>query len=330
MQKLNPAHPASAGGLKTAARALVVGISGRRRLLGLLATLVGAPFAVRGQAARPARIGWMAGVSYAATTHWPVFVGAMQTLGWREGRDYVVEHAPSEGHAERFPAIAAALVQRRVDAIVTAGTPPSLAARDATRATPIPVVFFFVGDPVGSGLVASLARPGGNLTGLGGLGAGLHAKQLELLKEAVPAVRRVAVFHNPELALHGGYQREIEPAAGRLGLELVRVDLRTEQDVDAAFAAVARDKVEAMLILGQPFVFRVGERIAQLALRHRLPVISPILEMARAGALMAYGSRLVDDVARVPYYLDRILKGTRPQNVHQRRVEAPAYFSIFA
>ena len=179
------------------------GDPGRRRLLGVLAAaLAGAPFAVRGQAARPARIGWMAGVSYATTSHWPVFVGAMQALGWREGRDYVVEHAPSEGRAERFPAIAADLVQRRVDAIIAAGTPPSLAARDATRAVPVPVVFFFVGDPVGSGLVASLARPGGNLTGLGGLGAGLHAKQLELLKEAVPAVRRVAIFHNPEFPLH--------------------------------------------------------------------------------------------------------------------------------
>ena len=303
-----------------------LGVPGRRRLLGVLATaLAGAPFAVRGQAARPARIGWMAGVSYATTTHWPVFVAAMQALGWREGRDYVVEHAPSEGRAERFPAIAADLVRRRVDAIVTAGTPPSLAARDATRATPVPVVFFFVGDPVGSGLVASLARPGGNLTGLGGLGPGLHAKQLELLKEAVPAVRRVAIFHNPESPLHATYRSEIEPAAGRLGLELVRVDLRTEQDVDPAFATVARHKVEALLILGQPFVFRAGERIAKLALEQRLPVISPILEMAHAGALMAYGSRLVDDVARVPYYLDRILKGTRPQELP---VEQPSRFYL--
>lgn len=157
------------------------------------------------------------------------------------------------------------------------------------------------------------SRPGGNLTGLGGLGPGLHAKQLELLREAVPGVRRLAVFGNPESALHATYRREIEAAATHLGFELVQVDLRTEQDVDAAFAAVARHKIEALLILGQPFVFRVGERIARLALERRLPVISPILEMAHAGALLAYGSRLVDDVARVPYYLDRILKGTAPQ-----------------
>jgi len=285
---------------------------GRRRLLGVLA---GAPFAVHGQAARPARIGWMAGISYATTPHWPVFVGAMLALGWREGRDYVVEHAPSEGRVERFPSIAADLVQRRVDAIVTAGTQPSLAARDATRATPIPVVFFFVGDPVGSGLVASLARPGSNLTGLGGLGAGLVAKQLELLKQAVPTVRRVAVFHNPEFPLHDIYWREIEATVGRLGLQPVRVDFRTEQDVEAAFVAASSHKAQALLILGQPFVFQAGERIAKLALERRLPVISPILEMAHAGALMAYGSRLVDDVARVPYYLDRILKGTRPQEL---------------
>ena len=294
----------------------------RRRLL---CALAGAPFAAHGQTTRPARIGWMAGVSYATTSHWPVFVGAMKALGWHEGRDYVVEHAPSEGRVERFPSIAADLVQRRVDAIVTAGTQPSVAARDATRTAPIPVVFFFVGDPVGSGLVASLARPGGNLTGMGGLGAGLHAKQLELLQQAVPTVRRVAVFRNPEFPLHDLYWHEIEAAARQLGLEPTAIDLRSEQDVEPAFIATARHKIQGLLILGQPFVFRVGERIAKLALERRLPVISPILEMAHVGALMAYGSRLVDDVARVPYYLDRILKGTRPQELP---VEQPSRFYL--
>ena len=267
----------------------------------------------------------MSGVSYATTSHWPVFVDAMQALGWREGRDYVVEHALSEGRAERFPALAADLVQRRVDVIVAAGTPPSVAARDATRATRTPVVFFFVGDPVGSGLVTTLARPGGNLSGLGGLGPGLHAKQLELLKEAVPTVRRVAVLRNPQFPLHEIYWRETEDAAGRLGLDAVRVDLRTAEDVDTAFAAVARHNAQALLIFGQPFVFQVGERIAKLALGQRLPTVSPVLEMAHAGALLAYGSRLVDDVARVPYYLDRILKGTPPQELP---VEQPTRFYL--
>ena len=157
----------------------------------------------------------------------------MQTLGWREGRDYVVEHAPSEGRAERFPAIAADLVQRRVDAIVTAGTPPSLAARDATRATPVPVVFFFVGDPVGSGLVASLARPGGNLTGLGGLGTGAACQAARAAQGSRAGGASRGHLPQPRVStLHASYRREIEPAAARLGLELVRVDLRTEQDVE--------------------------------------------------------------------------------------------------
>ena len=294
----------------------------RRRWLGLLTA---APFAVRAQATRPARIGWMSGVSYATTPHWPVFTGAMQALGWHEGRDYVVEHATTEGRDERFASIATDLVQRKVDAIVTAGTPPSVAARDATRSAPIPVVFFFVGDPVGSGLVASLARPGSNLTGLGGLGPGLHGKQLGLLKEAVPTLRRVAVLRNPEFPLHAIYWQEIELAATRMGFDPFRIDLRTEQDVDAAFVAVAHRKAQALLILGQPSIFRVGGRIAKLALEQRLPTISPILEMAHAGALMAYGSRLVDDVARVPYYLDRILRGTRPQELP---VEQPSRFYL--
>jgi putative ABC transport system substrate-binding protein len=285
--------------------------------------VIATPGALRAQAAKPARIGWMAGVSYAGTAYWPPFVAGMEALGWREGRDYVVEHAPSEGRVERFPAIAADLVRRKVDVIVCAGTPPSLAARDAT--TSIPVVFFYVGDPVGSNLVASLARPGGNVTGLGGLGPGLHAKQLELLKEAAPGLRRVAVLHNPQSSLHVEYRREIEPVAARLGLELVRVDLRTEGDVDAAFAATARHKVDSVLVLGQPFVYQSGERIAELAREQRLASICPILEVARAGALMAYGSRLVDDVARLPSYLDRILKGTKPQELP---VEQPTRFYL--
>jgi putative ABC transport system substrate-binding protein len=297
----------------------------RRRVLGALAAplVAAAPAVLRAQAAKPARIGWLAGVSYATTPYWPPFVAAMEALGWREGRDYAVEHASSDGHLERFPALAADLVGRKVDVIVCAGTPPSLAARDATAT--VPIVFFYVGDPVGSNLVASLARPGGNLTGLGGLGPGIHAKQLELLKEAVPSVRRVAVLHNPESSLHVGYRRELEPVAARLGLEVVRVDLRTEGDVDAAFAATARLKADSLLILGQPFVFQVGERIAQLAREQRLPSITPILEVAQAGALMAYGSRLADDVARVPSYLDRILKGTKPQDLP---VEQPTRFYL--
>ena len=292
----------------------------RRRLLGLLTA---APFAVHAQATRLRRIGWIAGVSYATTSHWPVFTDAMQALGWREGRDYAVEHAPSDGRNERFASIAADLVQRKVDVIVTAGTPPSVAARDATRSLPIPVVFFFVGDPVGSGLVTSLARPGGNLTGLGGLGPGLHAKQLELLKQAVPTVRRIAVLRHPDLPLHEIYWHEVEAAAARIGLDPVRVDLRA--DVDAALVAVARHKAQALLVFGQPIVFQVGARIAKLALEQHLPTISPILEMAHAGALMAYGSRIVDDVARVPYYLDRILKGTHPRDLP---VEQPSRFYL--
>ena len=241
------------------------------------------------------------------------FVHALRALGYVEGQNLTFEHRSAEGRFERFGEIVAELVGRKVDVIVTV----SSMANEAKRVThAVPIVMATSVDPVRDGIVASLARPGGNVTGFtNNAGPEIEAKQLQLLKEAVPAVRRVALFHNPESTLHANYRREIEAAAARLGLELARVDLRTEQDVDVAFAAVARHKVEALLILGQPFVFRVGERIAQLALERRLPVISPILEMAHAGALMAYGSRLVDDVARVPYYLDRILKGTRPQDM---------------
>jgi putative ABC transport system substrate-binding protein len=209
------------------------------------------------------------------------FVAGMRALGWIEGQHFIIENLLSEGHSERFPALAAELVQRKVDLIIAAGTPPAIAAKNATET--IPILFYYIGDPVGSGLVASLARPGGNVTGLGGFGAGAHAKQLALLKEAVPTARRVAMITNSTLPLHTTYRAEIEPAARRLGVTLTPVEVRIPEDIDGAFAPLVREKVDALLILGQPLLFGARDKIARLALEHRLPVATPFVELAQAG-----------------------------------------------
>jgi putative ABC transport system substrate-binding protein len=234
----------------------------------------------------------------------------MRERGWIEGENVIFERLYSDGRSERFPGLAADLVQRRVDLIITAGTPPTAAAKGATST--IPIVFFYVGDPVVSGLVASLARPGGNVTGTGGLGTGLHGKMLDLLKEVVPKATRIAMFVNSTLALHAAYRAELEPAARSMGITLTPVEVRASEDLDAAFAAITRDKADALLILGQPLMAVQRAQIARMALQHRMPAINVFVEVAEAGLLMSYGNTMIDDMRRLPYYVDRILKGSNP------------------
>jgi putative tryptophan/tyrosine transport system substrate-binding protein len=268
------------------------------------------------------RIGWL------GTTHtdsiWEPFVEGLRERGWIEGRNVAFERLYSEGRNDRFPALAAQMVQRDVDLMVTVGTPPTVAARDAT--TTIPIVFFSVGDPVGSGLVASFARPGRNLTGMGGLGTGLHVKALELLKDVVPKALRIAMFVNDAFPPHAVLRAEVEPAARRLGVTLVPVQVRVPEDIDIAFATIARDRIDALFILGDPLIHAERVRVAKLALDHRMPAISPFDIATEAGVLMSYGGRLVDDARRVPHYVDRILKGTKPAELP---VEQPIRFYLW-
>lgn len=294
----------------------------RRTLLygGLAASLAGVHAQVP---AKTARIGWLSNSPLAPSPVWDTFVEGMRERGYVEGRDYSVINLQSEGRNERLPALAAELVQRKVDLIITGGTPAANAAVKATST--IPVLFYYAGDPVGSGLVATLARPGGNVSGLGGLGAGLHARQLQLLKEAVPDATRVAMVFNPDFPLHAANRTEVEPAAQRLGVTLLPVELRAPADIDGAFANMVREKVHALHLFGQPFLFAQGARVAALAVERRMPAMIPFVEVARAGLLMSYGPRLLDDVRRLPYYVDRILKGTPPAELP---VEQPTRFYL--
>jgi putative ABC transport system substrate-binding protein len=294
----------------------------RREVLGLILASLPACLAAQGApAAKVHRIGWL-GAAHTDSV-WEPFVEGLRERGWVEGKNIAFERLYSNGRNNRLPELAAQLVQLNVDLIVTVGTTPAVAARDATAM--IPIVFFAVGDPVGSGLVTSLARPGRNLTGMGGLGPALPIKQLELLKEVVPKAFRIAVFVNADLPLHSVARAEIAPVARRLGVTLIPVQVGVPEDIDSAFATIARDKVDALLIIGEPLIGAHRVQIAKLALDHRMPAISPFDIATQAGLLLSYGSSLVDSVRRVPHFVDRILNGAKPADLP---VEQPTRFYL--
>jgi putative ABC transport system substrate-binding protein len=295
---------------------------GRRDVLCLaLALFPGWPEAQVPPAAKIYRIGWL-GTAH-TDAEWDQFIEGLRERGWIEGKNLAFERLYSDGRSDRFPALAAQLVARNVDLIVAVGTQPAVAARDAT--TTIPITFFYVGDPVGSGLVASLARPDRNLTGLGGFAAGLHVKQLELLKEMIPKASRIAMFVNDGFPLHTVIRAEIEPAARKLGVTLIPIPAKVPQDIDVAFATVAREKIDALILLGQPMIGANSARVAKLALDHRMAAISTFDFATEAGLLMSYGSRIVDDARRLPYYVDRIFRGATPAELP---VELPTRFYL--
>ncbi len=285
---------------------------GRRDVLCLVLALFPGRLAAQvPPAAKVFRIGWL-GTAH-TDSEWDQFIEGLRERGWIEGKNLAFERLYSGGRSDRFPALAAQLVQRNVDLIVAVGTQPAVAARDAT--TTIPILFFYVGDPVGSGLVASLARPDRNLTRLGGFAAGLHVKQLVLLKEMVPKASRIAMFVNDDFPLHTVIRAEVEPAARKLGVILIPIQAKVPDDIDIAFATIARDNIDALLILGQPLIGAQRERVAKLALDHRMPAISTFDIATEAGLLMSYGSRIVDDARRLPHYVDRIFRGAKPADL---------------
>ncbi|MEO7852682.1 MAG: ABC transporter substrate-binding protein, partial [Rubrivivax sp.] len=189
----------------------------------------------------------------------------------------------------------------------------------------IPIVFVNAGDPVGAGFVSNLARPGGNVTGLGGLASGLVIKQLELLKQAVPRAQRIGLAHNPDFRLHAIGLPDLQAAAQRLGVELRQVTLRSPDELGPAFATLTRERVDALLLLGQPFLLGAPAAVAALTQEHRLPTVSPFVGLTQAGVLMSYGNTFDDLLRRLPHYLDRILKGTPPGELP---VEQPSRFYL--
>jgi putative tryptophan/tyrosine transport system substrate-binding protein len=238
----------------------------------------------------------------------------------------VIEYRDAEGKFERLPPLAAELVALKVDVIVAGGTPQALAAKQATRT--VPIVFAAAGDPVTSGLVTSLARPGGNVTGLTGLGPELVGKGLEQLTQAVPGVSRVAALWQP-----GGQGertdkdilKEADVAARALGVRLQFVEARGPEDFDRAFSDMTRARAGALTVLVSPMFFGERRRLVDLAAKNRLPAVYPWREFVDAGGLMAYGADLADLFRRAATYVDKILKGAKPAELP---VEQPTKYEL--
>ena len=290
--------------------------------LGILA----APLAADGQQpAKVPRIGILGGSSAtAAAVPIEAFRQGLRERGWVEGKNVAIEYRWAEGKYDRFPDLAAELVHLRVDVIVALNTPAALAAKQATRT--IPIVTVAVRDPVESGLVASLARPGGNITGLTiAVGPELVGKQLELLKEAVPQVSRVAVLWNPTHPAHPPQLREAEGAARSLGVRLQPLGVSSPNEFDSAFAAMTRERAAAGLVLADSMFFAHRTRLADLATKSRLPVMYGLREHVEAGGLMAYAANLADLFRLAAGYVHKILKGAKPADLP---VEQPTKFEL--
>jgi ABC-type uncharacterized transport system substrate-binding protein len=251
------------------------------------------------------------------------FRQGLRDLGWIEGQNIVIEYRYAEGKAARLPELAAELVRLRVDLIVAGSTPGILAAKNATGA--IPVVMVTTGDPVVNGLVASLARPGGNVTGLTALSQELSGKRLELLKEAVPSGARVAVLSDPAVPDSGPALKGAKAAARALGVRLQELEVRDPNEFEKAFVAMARERAGALMVLGGIIFNAHRERIVELTAKSRLPAIYDLREYVEAGGLMFYGATLPDMYRRAATYVDKILKGAKPANLP---VEQPIKFEF--
>src|SRR5215510_13846482 len=252
------------------------------------------------------------------------FRQGLRELGWVEDQNIVIDYRYAEGRVDRLPDLAAELAQRKVDLIVSWGTQGLSTAKNATET--IPIVMIAVRDPVGIGLIASLAHPGGNVTGLSGY-AGLEsvAKQLELLKETVPKIRSVAILSNPANAYHQLAIREVNVAARSLGVQLQLLEARGPNEFDGAFAAMAKERVGALLVLSDGIFSLHRTRLADLAAKSRLPAAYGNRENVEAGGLMSYGPSLRDFYRRAATYVDKILKGAKPADLP---VEQPTKFEL--
>src|SRR5882724_7487037 len=278
------------------------------------------------QAAKVARVGYLA-FNRAASPHLTeAFRQGLRDLGYVEGRNVVIEYRDAEGKPERLPALAAELVALKVDVILAAGEPHALAAKQATKT--IPIVFTVAADPVASGLVTSLARPGGNVTGLSSVGPDLVGKRLEQLKQAVPGVSRVAVLWQPGAAderTEKDLLKGAEVAARALGVRLQFVEARGPADIDRAFSDMTRARAGALNVLGSAMFFNERRRLVDLAAKHRLPAVYTSRESVDAGGLMAYGANFADLFRRAATYVDKILKGAKPGDLP---VEQPTKFEL--
>ena len=247
----------------------------------------------------------------------------LRTLGYVEGGNLVIEYRSADGKTERFPALAAELVRQRVDLIVTRGTPAVIAAKKATGV--IPIVMAVSGDPVGTGVVSSLARPGGNVTGLSSVITELAGKRLELFREALPALSRVALLYNPTNPAATNDWKEAEAAARALGLQSFSFEVRKAEDFRPAFETARKQRADVMVVIMDGLVQNHQGEVVDLARRNRLPDIYASREFPEAGGLMSYGVSYPDLYRRAASYVDKILKGAKPADLP---IEQPTKFEL--
>ena len=260
------------------------------------------------------RIGFLGGVSPSViSARVEAFRRGLRELGYVEGKNIVIEYRYAEGKSDRLPALAAELVHLKVDVIVTVGPPSTRAAKQATAT--IPVVMAFDDDPVGSGFVASLARPGGNVTGLSALSPELSGKQLELLREIVPKLSRVAVLGNATNPGSPQALREINLAADAFGVQLQYLEVGAPKDIETAFQATNKQRAEAVLVVSAAVLLSQRKQIVDLAIKNRLPAIYNRPEYVEDGGLVFYGVSYTDLFRRAATYVDKILKGAKPADL---------------
>ncbi len=303
---------------------MAINIARRKFIAALGGTAFAWPLAARAQ--QPAKlptIGFMGSGTAAAQSQWTAaFLQRLRELGWKEGSNVAIEYRWAEGRRERFAEIAAEFVRLKVDVILTHNTLPVLAAKQATSV--IPIVFATAGDPVGSGIVASWARPGGNITGLSSEAPDIASKKVGLLRELVPGLHRLAILadvSDPYAALE---ESRVEEAARTVSVEVVTFEMRQAGDIDPAFETM-KGGVQALYVLPVPLLFGNRVRINTLALAARLPTMHAVREYVEAGGLMSYGPNWPDMWRRAADFIDKILHGAKPADLP---VEQPTKFDL--
>ncbi len=300
----------------------------RRQLLFTTGVLLVAPFAaIAQQQTKVRRIGFLAARSRSTPSnpdvYYDAFVQGMRELGYVEGKNLVIEWRYADGKYERLPGLAAELARLKLEVIVTHSTPTTQALRRATSA--IPIVSANLGDPAGLGFAASLARPGGNITGLSAMQVDVSPKYLELLKLMMPALSRAAVLVNPGNPAHPAFLKGVQAAAEELGLKILPVDARNPEEIERGFAAMRRERADAVIILGDAFFIGQRRQITQLAARNQLPAMYSFREDVEAGGLISYGQNIADFYRRAAYFVDKILKGAKPGELP---IEQPTKFEL--
>jgi putative ABC transport system substrate-binding protein len=275
--------------------------------------LVVAGIAEAQQPTKISKVGWLGIGTANSNSRFEEFRRALRDLGYVEGKNIIFEYRSADTKLDRLPPLAEELVRLKVDVILTRGTPEAVALKNATKT--IPIVFYDVTDPVGAGLVESLAQPGGNVTGFSGVEAVLVGKRLELLKETIPALSSVAVLWNPQDLSSAQQWKASRLPAQELGLQLHSMEVSTADRYDRAFKEIAKVRSDALTVIAGSLEDSNRKRIVGLATKNRLPAIYPRPEFVESGGLMSYGRDRNESAQRVPLMIDKILKGAKPSDI---------------